>query len=325
MSGHITDRSLKSRPPEGLINTMRDYCHQPVSPQFEPLLEAIRERFNGALAAVIAYGSCLRDADPATGVVDLYVVVDNYRDAYDRAWLRWLNSMLPPNVFYLERYDNDQWIRAKYAVISLADLEAGASRGLLPTLWGRFSQPVRVLAARDSEVDEHVCTILATATLTFLGAVAPVSGHWQNLETLWSHGLALSYATELRPERRHRAQSLVIHDLAYYQQVTDAALPALAPVLENEPSTGLYYCGLPEEKRRRVGRLWRYRCWLGRLRSIVHFAKAALTFNGSVDYAAWKIERHTGVSVEVTPQLRKYPLLFGWTVVWRLFRQGVLH
>ena len=31
-------------------------------------------------------------------------------------------------------------------------------------------------------------------------------------------------------------------------------------------------------------------------------------------YAAWKIERHTGVRVEVTPMLRRHPVLWGLKV-----------
>ena len=34
---------------------------------------------------------------------------------------------------------------------------------------------------------------------------------------------------------------------------------------------------------------------------MLRLTKAAFTFNDSINYAAWKIERHTGVRVEVTP------------------------
>ena len=57
---------------------------------------------------------------------------------------------------------------------------------------------------------------------------------------------------------------------------------------------------------------------------MLRLAKASLTFEGGVDYAAWKIERHTGVRVVVTDRLRRYPLVFGWTVLWRLLRRRAL-
>ena len=38
-------------------------------------------------------------------------------------------------------------------------------------------------------------------------------------------------------------------------------------------------------------------------------AKATTTFEGAADYAAWKLHRHTGITLEVTPFRAKYPLL----------------
>ena len=37
--------------------------------------------------------------------------------------------------------------------------------------------------------------------------------------------------------------------------------------------------------------------------------KAAFTFQGAARYAAWKIERHTGVPIEVTPWRERHPIL----------------
>jgi hypothetical protein len=50
--------------------------------------------------------------------------------------------------------------------------------------------------------------------------------------------------------------------------------------------------------------------------------KSAFTFQGGVDYIVWKLERHTGIAVEVTPRLRRYPLIFIWPHFWRLYRRG---
>ena len=57
---------------------------------------------------------------------------------------------------------------------------------------------------------------------------------------------------------------------------------------------------------------------------MLRLSKAAFTFHDSISYAAWKIERHTGVRVEVTPMLRRHPLLWGFKVSWRLLRRGVM-
>ena len=69
---------------------------------------------------------------------------------------------------------------------------------------------------------------------------------------------------------------------------------------------------------------WRLRRWQGRILSILRLAKATFTFSNSVDYAAWKIERHTGVRVEITPLLRRHPILWGLKVAKQLLQRGVL-
>jgi hypothetical protein len=50
--------------------------------------------------------------------------------------------------------------------------------------------------------------------------------------------------------------------------------------------------------------------------------KGALTFKGGLDYILWKIERHSGVRVEVGPKLRRLPPLAILVVFWRLYRKG---
>jgi hypothetical protein len=50
--------------------------------------------------------------------------------------------------------------------------------------------------------------------------------------------------------------------------------------------------------------------------------KATLTFEGGVDYILWKIERHSGVTVEIEPGLKRRPLLAMWVLSWRLYRKG---
>jgi hypothetical protein len=58
--------------------------------------------------------------------------------------------------------------------------------------------------------------------------------------------------------------------------------------------------------------------------NLARLAKAAFTFSGGVDYIAWKIERHSGHKIEVTPFQRRHPLLAAGPALWRLWRQGVL-
>jgi len=57
---------------------------------------------------------------------------------------------------------------------------------------------------------------------------------------------------------------------------------------------------------------------------VLRLAKAVFTFENGADYLAWKIERHTGVHIEVTPRLRRHPILLSPPVLWRLLRRGAV-
>ena len=61
---------------------------------------------------------------------------------------------------------------------------------------------------------------------------------------------------------------------------------------------------------------------LGKFLSAGRLIKGALTFEDALDYILWKIERHSGVRVEATDRQHRYPLLFAWPLVWRLYRRG---
>ena len=97
----------------------------------------------------------------------------------------------------------------------------------------------------------------------------------------------------------------------------------LAGKLEALPD-GNYRCLADAVEQRRSLWRWRLRRWQGRILSVLRLTKAAFTFRDCVNYAAWKIERHTGVRVEVTPMLRRHPVLWGYKVFWQLLRRGVL-
>ena len=63
----------------------------------------------------------------------------------------------------------------------------------------------------------------------------------------------------------------------------------------------------------------RVRRW-GKPLNVVRLVKAAFTFDGAGRYAAWKIERHTGVPVPLTPWQERHPILAAPGVLWRVRR-----
>ena len=56
--------------------------------------------------------------------------------------------------------------------------------------------------------------------------------------------------------------------------------------------------------------------------ALARLLKAFLTFEGALDYGAWKLERHSGERLTITPRLRRFPWLFVWPELWRLWRAG---
>jgi len=78
---------------------------------------------------------------------------------------------------------------------------------------------------------------------------------------------------------------------------------------------------LDETQQREILAWWRPRRRLGKLLNATRLARAAGTFEGAARYAAWKIERHTGVALDVTPWRERHPLLAAPGVLWRVWRQ----
>jgi hypothetical protein len=298
---------------------------EPVAAEFLVPVDALRARFGASLAAVLLYGSCRRHQDGTDGVVDLYAIVDEYSAAYPGRWLRWLNAVLPPNVFYLEAPSAKAPLRVKYAVVSRADFERGNRDAFHSYFWARFCQPVNLLHVRDRQTSDWVAGVLAQSVLRFLREALPMMETEQfSADALWIRGFQLTYGAELRPEAPGRAELLVQQDAVYYRQVlaAAAATPDLAglTLVQNDSCRASHNAGAASARRR----AWRWRRTLGSLLSLLRLVKATFTFAGGVDYAAWKVERHTGVHIDVTPQLRRFPLLFGWRVLWQLLRRGVI-
>ena len=290
------------------------------------LRDALLERYDGAVDAMLFYGSSLRTGDALEGLVDLYLVVDDYRKAYGKSLPALFNRLLPPNVYYLEAEVNGQRVRAKYAVISMRDLQRGTSMKWFHSyLWGRFSQPCGLLYSRNAATGQQVQTTLAQALLTFLTRVLPALPERLECATIWQQGLALSYRAELRAEKPERAIHLYEAWQDHYRAATSLAMQALQFEVQREQlESRLFYTVRIARHTRMLGRTgWLLRRLQGKLLSLLRLMKATFTFQGGMDYIAWKLERHTGIPVEVSPKVRRHPLIYGWGLVWRLYRRGV--
>jgi len=311
---------------EPLTTLLAESTGRTFSRELLALRDALQQRYNGAVDAMLFYGSSLRTGDALDGLVDLYVVVDDYRKAYGKALPALFNRLLPPNVYYLEVEVDGRRVRSKYAIISMRDLQSGTSmRWFHSYLWGRFSQPCGLLYSRDAETGQQVYRALAQALLTFLTRVLPVLPERLECAAIWQQGLALSYRAELRAEKPERAFHLYEAWEDHYRAATSLAMEALPFEVQREQlESRQFYTARIARRTRMLGRIgWLLRRLQGKLLSLLRLMKATFTFQGGMDYIAWKLERHTGVPVEVSPKVRRHPLIYGWGLVWRLYRRGV--
>ena len=311
--------------PEQFTSIIRQNARSETSPAIDCLVQDIIGRYGNAVQAVLFYGSCFRSGDAYDGIVDLYVVVNTYRHAYRRYTHALLNTLLPPNVFYLEVPFHERVIRAKYAVFSLRHVEQGASpRWFQSYLWARLAQPMGLVYARDSRIATRIYEAIACAAVTFVRRVLPRIVPPFTSRDLWTKGLALSYGTELRAERDDKPLDLVTTAPHYYEKLTEAAFNLVPYSLTVTRSKGetYYQTNIPALKRLMSGAAWMIRSLQGKTLSILRLLKGLSTFDGGIDYVLWKIERHSGVVVNIDERLRKIPLVGAAVLFWRLYRRG---
>lgn len=299
-----------------------------VPPAVEAFAEAIRNRHPRGAAAVLFYGSCLwrQTVEDESAVLDFYLLVDRYRDAYDGWLMAAANRLLPPNVFYLELPWKGLRLRAKYAIVTVDHFRYGTSRhSLQAALWARFAQPARLVYARDPAARAAVVSCLSQAVTTLVGASAPLLGDRFTAAELWTGAFRNTYRAELRTERSDRAQVVYAARHERFDRLTPAALAAAGLAYtwsDREQAFVGHRAMAPARLRARCA--WAMRRVWGKSLNVLRLVKALFTFEGGVDYMVWKIERHTSVRPELSPWQRRHPLLAAPGVLWRLYRQGVI-
>lgn len=303
------------------------------APAPEPVVRMARAaaaRHAGA-AAVLFYGSCLRRGT-TEGVLDFYVLVDGYRAAHASALQAALGWLLPPNVFYFEQEVGGERLRAKYAVLSTRHfLRAARGRSVDARIWSRFCQPARLVWARDAAARGAALEAVRAATLTAVERMLswlPGDEPVQRFEPaeLWTTAFRETYRAELRGEKAETIDAIYAAQPARFDAVAVAALR----VLEARGKLRLLAVGRElevasdPERRARARRAWRLRRPFAKAFAIAALVKTPATFDGWVDYAIFKVERHSGVRIELSERQRRRPLLHAVPILIRLLRQGVL-
>jgi hypothetical protein len=307
-----------------LRQLIEEEVSRPVSGAAMQLVEAIRARHRNGIAAVVFYGSCLRQPDTNLDamVFDFYVLIDEYRGFYGRPWTALANYLIPPNVFQISVAARDGGrLQAKYSVVSLAHFcDLVRPRTFHSYFWARFAQPTRLVYARDAETKSRVIEALAQSVATLAGRTAGLMPASFAPGDLWKEAFRNTYTAELRAERAGRAEQVYAVEAARYDLLTAPALAAAGLRVESPANGRLSVSGA--QAAAAVRRNWAVRRMQGKLLSILRLTKGLFTFDGAADYILWKIERHSGVATQLTDWQRRHPLLAAPAIAWRLYRRG---
>ena len=272
---------------------------QPVDPRVAAMAAAVAARHGTASRAVLFYGSCLREQQLDGLMLDFYLIVADYRAAYDKPWLARANALIPPNVFPFQH----DGLAAKYAVLSEADfhrLNGPETRNV--SVWARFAQPARLVWASSDAARTTAVAAVARAAPTLLGAAGRIAG--ESPLDWWRRAFSLTYSAELRAERKGRSGSVVDADADRYARFSG---PAAAAIETGAASGG-----------------WARRRIEGKMLSVARLAKSSATYAGGADYIVWKINRHAGTDFVLKPWQRRHPLLAAISLLPRLLRSGAI-
>ncbi len=308
---------------------------EPVPAPVPAMAAAIAARHPSALG-VLFYGSCLRERSFDGLMLDFYLIVESYDQAFNRRWLATANRLLPPNVFPFEH----ESLVAKYAVLSADDFHRlNGPEAETVSVWARFAQPSRLVWS-DGPTERIIDAIARAAPTLFALTLPVVATHTPSVSSevearasgdtagdtspdfarderskvsdplaIWREGFRLTYSAELRAERTSRSGSVVDADPVRYERF------GLAVLAQRSASVLA-----PAQAARRWAQLRRN----GKILTLARLAKASATYAGGIDYLAWKIGRHSGHTVEIRPWQRRHPILGALTLLPRLLKSGAI-
>ncbi len=294
-------------PNHALIALLETTLAQSANSAAQTVVDAILTSHGKSVQAILFYGSCRRSDQPE-GVLDFYVLVDSYRNYHASIFRSLMNRLLPPDVSFMQMKNQATMVAAKVTVISLDQF----ARRMRPdaidtTLWARFTQPSSLLYAANDVAKTRVIAALVQAAHTACGWAAHSTPATATSSVFWTQLFTLTYGAELRVERGNRPQLIYDNDAAYYDGIFNAIeldSPHRLPL--NGPG------------------IWALRRYAGKILSILRLCKGAFTFEGGVDYLLWKVERHSGVALALSPWQRRHPILAAPRLLYRLYRRGAI-
>ena len=291
---------------EDLAGRVTAALNRPVEPEVRAFAERLAKEA-GALG-VLFYGSNLRTGS-LEGVLDFYVLTAGAQ--VEKIW---------PRVSYHEWDHGGITLRAKVATMALETFRAAASGELLDTpIWARFVQPSALAWQRDEAAGTVIAEAIARAAQTAARLAVALGPETGTPEDYWRALFRATYAAEFRVEKAGREDSILSANRTHF----DGLLP-LALVAERidfaRRADSIIRPELSPARRARLLAWWKKRQRLGKPYNFMRLLKASTTFDGAARYAAWKIERHTGVHVALTPWRERHPVLAAPGVLWQVWR-----
>ncbi|MFN6934864.1 MAG: hypothetical protein ACK4NZ_06910 [Tsuneonella sp.] len=290
---------------DGLAQRIEASLDAVIAPEVRAIAEDLG-REAGA-SAVLFYGSNLRTGS-LDGVLDFYVLLPGPQR--ERIW---------PRVSYREWPRGDVTLRAKIATMAL-DTFARAARGESrdTTIWARFVQPSGLAWARDNDARASVIAAISEAAMTAARLAAALGPERGTAGDFWRALFRATYRAEFRVEKAGRENDILSVNAAHFDGLLPIAWNAAGIAFDRDGQ--VLSPRLTEAERGKALAWWRTRERLGKPLNLLRLTKASTTFEGAAAYAAWKIERHTGVAIPVTPFREKYPLLAAPGVLWTIWR-----
>lgn len=290
--------------------TLDDRIAAALTREVAPEVRAFAERLARAAGAlgVLFYGSNLRTGS-LEGVLDFYVLLPGAQ--IERIW---------PRVSYHEWTFEGVPLRAKVATMALETFRAAAAGERVDTtIWARFVQPSGLAWQRDDAAGHAIVQAVAGAARTAARLAVALGPDAGTPEDYWRALFRATYAAEFRVEKAGREDSILAANRTHFDGLLPLALEAAGVPFAQEGSR--IRPALDPRERGRILSWWAHRRRMGKPYNVLRLIKASTTFEGAARYAAWKIERHTGVAVKITPWRERHPILAAPAVLFQVWRE----
>ncbi|HEU4929746.1 MAG TPA: hypothetical protein VFU38_07940 [Candidatus Krumholzibacteria bacterium] len=300
-------------------------------PEVRDIVELLSEACGRDLVAVVFFGSRLLGTSPGDqSAADLFVVVENYLRFYEAIGSRLpaarhsgimaaLNRVLTPNIIYLND-PGGMRAGAKCFVVTEYDLGHELSSDAKDHFFrGRLAQRVDIVFARSDKDRIALERRLETARrLTVEWVPLYIDEPSFGVLDFCRRMMEVSYAAEIRPEARSRVHEVVqaqasFFRLAYGRVLQDAVRDGRL-VAEGERYS------VAKKASWRERRKWYDFFRRSKARATMRWFKYMLTFDDWLDYIVRKIERRSGIRIELSKSERRFPILFLWPKAVRVIR-----